>query len=67
MSRVFETFKVEGDDNYLGVNIPSRNIRVLITRTDEGVVVDLFPIGSDEVIASTWATKNEATPDEETE
>jgi len=67
MARVFETFKVEGDDNYLGANIPSRNIRVLITRTDEGVVVDLFPIGSDEVIASTWATKNEATPDEETE
>jgi len=67
MARVFETFKVEGDDNYLGANIPSRNIRVLITRTDEGVVVDLFPIGSDEVIASTLATKNESTPDEETE
>lgn len=43
------------------------NISVYIRKGDEGVSVDLYPVGGEmeEPIASTWATYLEAQPNEE--
>ena len=45
--------------------ITVNNISVYLKRTDEGVVVDLYPKGREfggELIASTWALDNEGEP-----
>jgi len=55
------------DDEAASVWISVGNLSVYIIRTDEGVVVDLFPRGNEgaEPIASTWALDDEGLPDVE--
>jgi hypothetical protein len=51
--------------NSIRVDIPERKTSALITMTDGGIVVDLFPIGGDmeEPVASTWALMSEMEED----
>jgi len=55
----------ELNEEYQSCWITVNNISVYICKTDEGVVVDLFPLHreTDESIAGTWATFAEASED----
>lgn len=57
------TLTSEEDSVWITVN----NISVHIIRTDEGVVVDLYPLSEEDCdpVAGTWATFQECLPEEE--
>lgn len=53
------------DDEATSVWITVGNLSVYIMRTDEGVAVDILPLGNEgaEAITSTWALDDEGLPE----
>lgn len=63
--KAFYVDDANSDDEHFYVDVPSRSMTVAITRTDEGVVVDLYPLAvADEPLASTYAFTAEAINEE---
>ena len=63
--KFFYVDEANSDDEHFYVDIPFRSMTVVITRTDEGVVVDVYPLAvADEPLASTYAFTADAINEE---
>lgn len=55
----YQDFELKPDSRNCWITVD--NVSIRIGRTDEGVVVDLYPVGreDEDAVASTWALNNE--------